>query len=207
MAHLFVSQGQDDIPRWRKAFSTARVVRPQQARAWSGPGDQVWVMSNIVDWPLLVATLSSRGATVVVLSYAPETSQALQALSAGARGYIHAISPVELFRQVALVTVNQGIWVPSELLGKVVGATFKALGGAEQLRQDALSALTARERGVAMAVAEGHSNKEIARRLDITERTVKAHLSSIFRKLGVRDRMQLILRLSPSESSVLDVDR
>ncbi|MGM2628818.1 response regulator transcription factor [Bacillus cereus group sp. Bce038] len=45
-------------------------------------------------------------------------------------------------------------------------------------------------------MAAGHTNKEVARGLEITERTVKAHLGAAFRKLGVRDRMQLILKLS-----------
>jgi len=45
-------------------------------------------------------------------------------------------------------------------------------------------------------VAEGKSNKEVARALKISERTVKAHLSAIFEKLGVRDRVQLVLQLS-----------
>ena len=53
--------------------------------------------------------------------------------------------------------------------------------------------LTEREREVAIAVAQGASNKEIARQLDITERTIKAHVGAILEKLGVRDRLQLSL--------------
>ncbi len=56
-----------------------------------------------------------------------------------------------------------------------------------------LSILTEREKEVTQAVITGASNKEIARQLDITERTVKAHLSAIFQKLDVRDRMHLML--------------
>ncbi len=53
--------------------------------------------------------------------------------------------------------------------------------------------LTEREREVAKAVAQGASNKEIARQLDITERTIKAHVGAILEKLGARDRLQLSL--------------
>ncbi len=55
---------------------------------------------------------------------------------------------------------------------------------------------------MALAVAEGRSNKEVARQLDITERTVKAHLGAVFRKLGVRDRMQLVLWLAKQDENV-----
>jgi len=53
-----------------------------------------------------------------------------------------------------------------------------------------LDDLTDRERQVLTLVAEGLPNKQIARRLDISEKTVKAHLTSAFRTIGVDDRMQ-----------------
>ena len=53
--------------------------------------------------------------------------------------------------------------------------------------------LTAREREIALQIGGGSSNKTIAQRLGITERTVKAHLGSAFAKLGVHDRLQLAL--------------
>ncbi|MBL8432557.1 MAG: helix-turn-helix transcriptional regulator, partial [Dechloromonas sp.] len=56
--------------------------------------------------------------------------------------------------------------------------------------------LSGRETQVARLVASGASNKEIADQLAITERTVKAHLTVIFEKLGVRDRLQLSLRIN-----------
>ena len=56
--------------------------------------------------------------------------------------------------------------------------------------------LTDREREVAATIAAGSSNKEIARQLGITERTVKAHVGAILEKLQVRDRLQLALLMS-----------
>ena len=53
--------------------------------------------------------------------------------------------------------------------------------------------LTKRERQVAQSVSDGLSNREIAARLNISERTVKARLTAVFQKLGVRDRVQLAL--------------
>ena len=65
-----------------------------------------------------------------------------------------------------------------------------------------LSALSEREAQVARAVAQGRSNKEVAEQLFISERTVKAHLGAIFDKLGVRDRVQLVLKLQSSFPAV-----
>lgn len=202
MAQLFVYRGRDDIPRWREAFPEARVVSPEQARGQATAGDRVWVMDQVPDWQRLVSLLARRGATLSVLSYSPDSRKAFQALEAGARGYAHALSPPELLRQMEVVTHHQGIWVPPELLAQVVGGAFRALGGQASLHEDTLAPLTERERTVALAVADGQTNKEVARRLDITERTVKAHLGAVFRKLGVRDRLQLILWLSHQEASV-----
>jgi len=55
--------------------------------------------------------------------------------------------------------------------------------------------LTGRELEVAKAIATGASNKEVARQLSITERTVKAHVSGLFAKLAVSDRLQLALKM------------
>lgn len=202
MAVLFVSQKRSEIPRLSSAFPDMRRITPEQARLMASEGDRVWLMADWEDWRPLSADLAARGAIIVVLSLAPSEAEAMQALQAGARGYAHALSPAELLEQVALVTGNQGIWVPAELLGKVIGSAFISLGGRESLPSESLAMLTERERAVALAVAEGRSNKEVARQLDITERTVKAHLGAVFRKLGVRDRMQLVLRLARQDENI-----
>ena len=205
MITYFISQGRDEVPRWREAFPGARLVTPEQITARLVRGDCVWVMAEGEEWPRRVADLHARGAVVGVMSHAPGAAEAFEALEGGARGYVHALSPPELLRQADLVIRNQGIWVPPELMARVVGGTFRALGGLGESRgQPSLEALTERERAVALAVLEGQSNKEVARGLGITERTVKAHLGAVFGKLGVRDRMQLVLRLSGQAVSLAD---
>lgn len=194
--HLFVCQGDNVVPRWTEAFPSARLCTPQQARAQASREDHVWVLADVEDWAGLVTILAQRGAMVVVLSYRPDANQAFQALDAGAKGYAHALSAPALLTQIALVTSNQGLWVWPELLQQVVGTTFRLLGSGARANDSVLAGLTARERDVALAVAAGKSNKEVARQLDITERTVKAHLGAVFRKLHIRDRMQLVLSLS-----------
>ena len=60
--------------------------------------------------------------------------------------------------------------------------------------------LSLREQEVAQLLARGNSNKEIARQLEITERTVKAHVSAMLEKLGARDRLQLSLIVNGVET-------
>jgi DNA-binding NarL/FixJ family response regulator len=204
MANYFISQGRDEIPRWREAFATARYIGPGEASAHVAEGDLAWVVCSQAAWPALVSELAKAGARVAVLSYRPEAREAMQALEAGARGYAHVLSPPALLRQLEVVVANQGVWVPPELMARVVGGAFQALGGLAQTQLEELEVLTERERAVTLAVLEGQSNKEVARELGITERTVKAHLGAVFHKLGVRDRMQLLRRLSRVSGALLD---
>ncbi|RAH38153.1 DNA-binding response regulator [Halomonas sp. SL1] len=196
MEQRFVCREPAPMPRWREAFPDAQCLDESGAIAAASAEMQAWVVTHVEAWPELVTALSGRGAIVSVLSSAPDSREARRALEAGARGYAHVLSTPELLRQVALVTANQGIWVGPDFMAQVVGGAFRALGGETRLSSGTLSTLTDRERAVALAVAEGNSNKAVARLLGITERTVKAHLGASFRKLGIRDRMQLILKLS-----------
>src|SRR2546430_9074196 len=67
----------------------------------------------------------------------------------------------------------------------------------------ALHGLTARESQIVALIAAGASNKEIADRLAITERTVKAHLTNVFQKLGLSSRLHLAIRRSEEHTSEL----
>jgi DNA-binding NarL/FixJ family response regulator len=118
-------------------------------------------------------------------------------LEAGAQGYCNAHADPEVLREVAEVAIRGGLWVGETLLSRMLGGLSKRL--VERPSDDGegpLSRLTEREREIARRVTRGESNKEIARGLDIAERTVKAHLTVVFEKLGVRDRLQLALACS-----------
>jgi len=108
--------------------------------------------------------------------------------------------------------------VGPDLLQRLVGSTSAALAARPAIATtpppataapgaNAWALLSARETQVARSVQAGRSNKEVAALMFISERTVKAHLGTIFEKLGVRDRLQLVLRLSaagPGSSSVTE---
>lgn len=180
--------------RWQRAFPDGECRRHEELIALAHGGDVIWVSAAAPGWEGALKLLRQElpQCAVVVATLAPQDAEALFALEAGARGYCPLLAVPGLLQEVATAVAHGGLWIGPELMGRVVGALGKVLSAAAEPEDN----LSAREAEVARAVAEGLSNKEVALRLDITERTVKAHLGSIFEKLGVRDRLQLVLRLS-----------
>ena len=127
---------------------------------------------------------------VIFASLNPDDAEGFAALSAGCAGYCHALSAGDSLRQVLDVVAAGEIWAGRALVMRMIAAMQKLPAATVDL-----SVLSARELEVAQLAVEGLANKEIARQLDIAERTVKAHLSAVFAKLGVSDRVQLVLRM------------
>ena len=199
MPHLFLTGAKVPPPRWREAFPDALIGSSTVGRA-PAPADIVWVhASDAASTAAKVGAVLARfaGCRVVVLANIPNDDEALAALGAGAQGYCNAYADPGVLRQVAEVAARGGLWAGETLLARLLGGLAQTL--AERPGDNAggpLARLTAREREIAHRVARGESNKEIARGLDIAERTVKAHLTVVFEKLGVRDRLQLALACS-----------
>jgi len=119
---------------------------------------------------------------VLVLTSATDPQWADRALREGASGVVYKdIDPDALVR--AIRSVHDG----NVLLA--VGAAASLRGGPGG-RRGWLDALTPREREVLAHITAGRSNREIARALQVSEKTVKAHVSSVLAKLGVQDRTQ-----------------
>lgn len=132
------------------------------------------------------------GLQIVVASTHPGDPEGQRALVAGAVGYVHAYMPVEALDRVLRHVMTGEIWVGKSMLSRMLSQIGQAVPEPDQgWARD----LTVRERDVARYVAQGHSNPSIAESLGITERTVRAHISAIFEKLGVTDRLMLALRV------------
>ena len=226
MQHYFLTPAVSAVPaRWREAFADGRALNlaellvelPAQAVTQS----MVWLSADDAQWAdaLQQVMQCQPGARVVLLSGAPEPQQGLLALNAGARAYSHAYAVPALLQEVATVVAHGGLWVGPDLLLRFVGSAHNALAS----RPPAVAAapaetavvvanpwllLSARETQVARAVSAGRSNREVADLMFISERTVKAHLGAVFEKLGVRDRLQLVLRLAgfPEPATVSDTE-
>jgi len=191
--HVFIAGAANVSPRWLEAFPDALITSAKPDLGTDGAF--VGLSAELPDWRTRLAALAATaGCDVVLLSLQPDDGEALAAFELGARGYAHALATPEMLREVDAVVAHGGLWVGPALMARLLRALgtrpTRAAPGA-----DVLDGLSAREREVAEAVADGLSNKEIALRLALTERTVKAHLAAVFDKLGVRDRLQLVVKI------------
>jgi len=133
---------------------------------------------------------------IVLLTSHPDEREGVAALKAGARGYCDRdIDPGLLAK--ALEVVQKGeIWVGRKLIPHLLEelATLTEQQKDSPAKPDSrLDRITPRERQIVQLLSAGASNKDIAKRLNVTERTVKAHLTAVFKKLGISGRLQLAL--------------
>jgi DNA-binding NarL/FixJ family response regulator len=118
---------------------------------------------------------------IVILTSFSDRERILEALDAGAIGYLlKDADPDELFRGIRAAAAGESPLAPK--------AATTVL--ADRSPDPVIGELTEREREVLALVAEGEPNKLIARTLEISEATVKAHLTSVFRRLGVTSRTE-----------------
>lgn len=131
---------------------------------------------------------------VIALASVPMYEEAVRLLKFGVKAYGNRrMTPKNLIQ--AIKTVNTGqVWLPPSILGNII----TAIPHSQHNGSIKLSELSERELEVANLVGLGKSNKEIAEDMEITVRTVKAHLSSIFIKTNSRDRVELALKIKSS---------
>jgi DNA-binding NarL/FixJ family response regulator len=144
----------------------------------------------VLDGVAVLRELRERGirARTLVLTSASDRGLVPLAMAAGAAGFLYKdVDPDALIRAVRSVHDGHTL-LAAEAAGSLVGAA-DARGTAVR----GVGALTAREREVLAQLADGRSNREIARALGVSEKTVKTHVSSVLAKLGVADRTHAAL--------------
>src|SRR5436190_4958847 len=140
--------------------------------------DGLQVLSNI--------TANGYSTKVIFLTATASDAQILAAIAGGAKGIVlKEAASDELIDCIRAVAAGNN-WFPAE----VVEAAFERETGRRSVSKR-LSKLTSRERQVIIMAAEGLSNKVIAKRLSVSEATVKIHLHNVYRKIGVANRTAL----------------
>ena len=139
----------------------------------------------------------SPSTKIILLTSAHDEKKAVSALKARAKGYCDKqIEPALLRKAVNLVQKGE-IWVGRKTISRLLAElTSLAESGQKDrpvLPEVYLSYLTFRQQQIALLIGSGGNNKDIARRLNISEGTVKSHLTAIFHKLQIPDRLRLAL--------------
>lgn len=131
------------------------------------------------------------GIRQIVIGPEGEDELILESITAGARAYLSSSAGLDTVRLAIDVVVSGSIWAPRRLLSRLIDRLLgvpEANQGVSQLH------LTARERQVLELILMARSNREIARKLGIEERTVKAHVGRLMRKTGADNRIELSMR-------------
>lgn len=200
----------DDHPLFRSALLQALTLG-------LGPGVRLVEAASIAeleaclaqktDWDLVLLDLNMPGAhgfsglvllrgqypqvPVVMISAQEDVAIMARAREFGASGFIPKSSPLETIQQAVRLVLDGEVWWPQQSQEAIaLSAEAKA----------ASAGLTPQQFRVLTMVCDGLLNKQIAYELTVSEATVKAHVTAIFRKLGVRTRTQAALLLQQLES-------
>ncbi len=208
MKILLCSKNENILKRWSSGLGSQNSV----FEATSLETAYRIMNSNSIDLTLLHRTMINeqqitdmisvkKKHKVFVLSDRPNNEEGISCLRLGCVGYANSyINHPRL--NLAVQAVSSGlIWTGSSLMQHMIqtsSAGKKRTGGGETGRSAVLDKLSKREYQVAALVAEGLQNSEVAQRLDITERTVKAHLSSAYAKTSTQSRLGLARLFSTS---------
>jgi len=208
---IIVSQRQEFTQTWKSLLAGRGEV------AWYDPLSDLKKIVNdsrpellVADFhhpafraPEKIAALRQGGAKTRILlgSTQCDAQKELAFLAAGVVGCCDEHLRQEDLAKIIGVVLHDGIWVSQAaiplLINRLHSSAVKLAAESHAVTPAAnnLALLSPREREVAHMVGKGASNRDIAGAMNITDRTVKAHLSAIFTKLGVTDRLQLALHV------------
>ena len=137
---------------------------------------------------------ASSGTQVIVLADGLEEELELALFRAGVRGVCALDTTIDALTRVVTAVLQGELWIRRALVAKLVDSL--ATPDVDAAVTGRFAVLTPREIQIARLIGQGASNKRIARHLAITERTVKGHLTAIFRKTGAVDRLTLALLIA-----------
>ena len=200
----------DDHLLVRESFANLLQLNPEfEVVGEAGNGEEglekaIILQPDVVLMDIVLPKLSGLDATrlikgklpdvgIIILSMHDEDEYVIDAVKAGASGYLLKSSSdvEELFKAIKVVHGGGFMYKP-KLTKKILLQITKEGTVSGTKKESGIKELSQREIEILQAVSEGKSNKEIAEKLFISEKTVKAHLRSIFRKIDVGDRTQAV---------------
>lgn len=204
MALLLCSRNDTVRKKWFLALSPKWKVHQASSieellSLWNQfPVETILLHRSLIDEQQLREICAKKAGTkIFIFSDRPDDDEGITCLQMGCVGYANTYtSPGRL--QAAIETVESGlVWVGSTLMTRLInslpGNRNNEEAADEQLPDPLIGKLSKREYQIARLVADGLNNNQIAVELDITERTVKAHLSSIYTKTQTNGRLNLAL--------------
>ncbi len=158
--------------------------------------DMLICQQNLLDGQQheVMAALKAAAPNSRILIVGPEqpVAKQIEALKQGARGYFNEDLSLDKLC-VAIHLILQGeVWVERHLISELIDEMNHA-PKIDDAHRKAADSLSPKEREVATLVSHGATNKMIAKKMNITERTVKAHLTTIFQKMNLPDRLSLAI--------------
>ena len=152
---------------------------------------------ELADWMM---SASEAGVIVGIAADNPKVEDLLAYTELGVRGFFNSYMAKTHYDQLLRLLTNGQSWFPPALMAETFTLARSAI---QQPVNDPLKGLTKREKEVALAVANGQSNKQVASNCNMAERTVKTHLTQIFKKLQLKDRVALAIHLNQFDLSKL----
>jgi len=199
---LIFSENKELIKLWSAVLSSDYQVTTINQLNSETIADAIIIDADKVDSSTGIHALFTKKTTrfLIVGSGWSEDKQ-VSALVHGAAGYCGEYEPPELLLQAVQCILKGDIWIQRHLVPKVIGALIEMKSQPTEIAKPIKTAestalfnsLSNRELDVAKMIRDGENNKTIASSLNISERTVKAHLTSAFKKLNVPDRLHLAL--------------
>jgi DNA-binding NarL/FixJ family response regulator len=132
---------------------------------------------------LLLLRAEFPAVPVVIVSASEDAATVSRALDCGASGFIPKSAPSERFAEAIQAVLAGDLWFPADL---------ETIGGDDDIAAR-IASLTPQQLKVLLMLTEGRLNKQIAHEMQVTEATVKAHVTMILRKLGVASRTQAVI--------------
>lgn len=202
-AYFFISADKGLLAHWRNISAKATIFKSFNEFCTHLPLDpaQIWLDIQTPGTPKALSMhwssqLQNPALRWIAASSNPSDNEALPWLDMGFAGYCHAFANASTLRQVAQVVSLGHVWVGTSLMQQLIHSAGRAAQPkASSSENNWAQTLTTREQQIATLAAHGATNQAIAAQCQISERTVKAHLSAIFDKLHITDRLQLALRV------------